>query len=84
MNDSSPLVDRLELILASFAAAGPGAAFDPVRVQELLSLVDREVSDQADDEFRSKGPYFRLNRKMYRQEYDLAPACQGTDVALAA
>lgn len=44
--------DRSDIVTASFAAGGPGAAFDPIRVQKLLFLVDREVSE------RVGGPYF--------------------------
>lgn len=44
--------DRSDIVAASFAAAGPRAAFDPVRAQKLLFLIDREVSE------RIGGPYF--------------------------
>ena len=43
---------RSDIVVASFAAAGRGTAFDPVRAQKLLFLVDREVSE------RIGGPYF--------------------------
>ena len=44
--------NRKDIVAAAFAAAGPGAAFDPIRVQALLFLMDRAVSD------RIGGPFF--------------------------
>ncbi len=44
--------NRSDIVTASFAAGGPGAVFDPIRVQKLLFLVDREVSE------RIGGPHF--------------------------
>lgn len=51
--------DRSDIVAASFAAAGPHAAFDPLRVQKLLFLVDREVSE------RIGGPYFDFRPYRY-------------------
>ena len=44
--------NRWEIVRAAFAADGPGVAFDPIRAQRLLFLMDREVSA------RIGGPYF--------------------------
>ena len=51
--------NRSDIVTASFAAGGPGAAFDPIRVQKLLFLVDREVSE------RIGGPYFHFRPYHY-------------------
>ena len=51
--------DRSDIVAASFAAAGPRAAFDPLRAQKLLFLVDREVSE------RIGGPYFDFRPHRY-------------------
>ncbi|MDE0103546.1 MAG: hypothetical protein OXN89_14315 [Bryobacterales bacterium] len=51
--------NRLEIVTASFAAGGPAVAFDPIRVQKLLFLVDREVSG------RIGGPYFDFRPYRY-------------------
>ena len=45
---------REDIVAAAFAAAGPGVAFDPIRVQKLLFLIDREVSE------RIGGPFFQF------------------------
>ena len=46
--------NRNDIVAAAFAAAEQGAAFDPIRVQKLLFLIDREVSD------RIGGPFFKF------------------------
>ena len=51
--------NRSDIVTASFAAGGPDAAFDPIRVQKLLFLVDREVSE------RIGGPYFHFRPYHY-------------------
>ena len=51
--------NRLDIVTASFAAGGPAVAFDPIRVQKLLFLVDREVSG------RIGGPYFDFRPYRY-------------------
>ena len=53
--------NREDILTAAFAAAGPGAAFDPIRVQKLLFLIDREVSE------RIGGPFFHF------RPYDYGP-----------
>ncbi len=47
------------ILAAAFAAAGAGAAFDPIRVQKLLFLIDREVSE------RIGGPFFHFRPYHY-------------------
>ena len=49
--------NREDIIAAAFAAAGPGAAFDPIRVQKLLFLIDREVSERIGGPFFDFRPY---------------------------
>ena len=49
--------NREDLLTAAFAAAGPGAAFDPIRVQKLLFLIDREVSERIGGPFFDFRPY---------------------------
>ena len=51
--------NREDILAAAFAAAGPGAAFDPIRVQKLLFLIDREVSE------RIGGPFFHFRPYHY-------------------
>lgn len=51
--------DRSDIVAAAFAAAGPHAAFDTLRVQKLLFLTDREVSE------RIGGPYFDFRPHRY-------------------
>ena len=51
--------NREDILTAAFAAAGPGAAFDPIRVQKLLFLIDREGSD------RIGGPFFHFRPYHY-------------------
>ncbi len=48
---------RSDIVTASFAAGGPGAAFDPIRAQNLLFLIDREVSDRIGGPFFDFRPY---------------------------
>lgn len=50
-----------EIIIAAMGAAGPRAAFDPVRIQKLLFLVDREIPDLVE------GPHFDF------KPYDYGP-----------
>ena len=50
-------LNQADVIAAAFAAAGPGAAFDPIRVQKLLFLIDREASDQIGGPFFDFQPY---------------------------
>ena len=52
-------IRRGEYILAALAAAGPGAALDLIRVQVLLFLIDRSVSD------RIGGPFFHFRPYVY-------------------
>ena len=49
--------DRSDTVTAAFAAGGPGAAYDPIRAQNLLFLVDREVSDRIGGPFFDFRPY---------------------------
>lgn len=51
--------NREDILAGAFAAAGPGAAFDPIRVQKLLFLIDREVSE------RIGGPFFHFQPYHY-------------------
>ncbi len=51
--------NREEIVAAAFAAAGPGVSFDPIRVQKLLFLIDRAVSD------RIGGPFFHFQPYHY-------------------
>ena len=44
--------DRSEVVLAAMAAGGVGTLFEPVRIQKLLFLIDREVPDAVG------GPHF--------------------------
>ena len=44
--------NRHDIVAAAFAAAGPGAEFDPLRAQKLLFLIDRVVSESIG------GPFF--------------------------
>lgn len=50
---------REEIVAAAFAAGGPGASFDPIRVQKLLFLIDRVVSE------RIGGPFFHFQPYHY-------------------
>lgn len=54
-------MSRPEIVIAVMGAAGPGAEFDPVRIQKLLFLVDREVPDLVG------GPHFDF------KPYDYGP-----------
>ena len=51
--------NREEIVAAAFAAAGSGASFDPIRVQKLLFLIDREVAE------RIGGPFFHFQPYNY-------------------
>ena len=51
--------NREEIVAAAFAAAGPGASFDLIRVQKLLFLIDRVVSE------RIGGPFFHFQPYHY-------------------
>ena len=51
--------NREDIVAAAFAAAGPGASFDPIRVQKLLFLIDRAVS------VRIGGPFFQFEPYHY-------------------
>ena len=44
--------DRAEVVLAAMAAGGVGTLFEPVRIQKLLFLIDREIPDAVG------GPHF--------------------------
>jgi len=48
---------REEIVAAAFAAAGLGASLDPIRVQKLLFLIDRVVSEQIGGPFFHFQPY---------------------------
>lgn len=54
-------MSRSQIIIAAMGAAGPCAAFDPVRIQKLLFLVDREVPNLVG------GPHFNF------KPYDYGP-----------
>ena len=45
---------RFDVVLAVMAAGGAGARYDPVRVQKLFFLIDREIPEFID------GPYFHF------------------------
>ena len=47
------------VLVAAFAAAGPGAVLDVIRVQVLLFLIDRVVAD------RIGGPFFQFRPYLY-------------------
>lgn len=51
--------NREEIVAAAFAAAGSEASFDPIRVQKLLFLIDRVVSE------RIGGPFFHFRPYHY-------------------
>ena len=51
--------NREDIVAAAFAASGPGASFDPIRVQKLLFLIDREVAE------RIGGPFFHFRPYHY-------------------
>ena len=46
--------NREDIVVVALAAAGPSAAFDPIRLQTLLFLIDQVVSE------RVGGPFFRF------------------------
>ena len=50
---------RSDIVTAAFAADGPGAAFDSIRAQQLLFLIDREVPE------RIGGPFFDFRPHQY-------------------
>ena len=68
--------NRSDIVTASFAAGGPGAAFDPIRVQKLLFLVDREVSERIGGPFFDFQPYHYgpFDADVYRVIDELATA----------
>lgn len=75
--------NREEIVAAAFAAAGPGASFDPIRVQKLLFLIDRVVSE------RIGGPFFHFQPYHYgpfdRAIYDvIGEMAAGGDVQINA
>ena len=51
--------NRRDIVAAAFAGAGSGAVYDPIRVQNLLFLIDRVVSD------RIGGPFFDFHPGPY-------------------
>ena len=74
--------NREDIVAAAFAAAGPSAAFDPIRVQKLLFLIDREVSE------RIGGPFFQFQPYHYgpfdRTIYDvIGKLVAGGDACIA-
>ena len=50
---------RFDIVLAAMSAGGTGARYDPVRVQKLFFLIDREISEFID------GPYFHFEPYHY-------------------
>jgi len=52
-------MQRSEMILAALAAAAEGVQFDPVRIQKLLFLIDREVAQYIG------GPHFDFQPCLY-------------------
>lgn len=50
---------RFQIMLAAMAAGGPEARYDPVRVQKLFFLIDREIPQYID------GPYFHFEPYHY-------------------
>ncbi len=48
---------RADIVAAAFAAADEGASFDPLRIQKLLFLIDREGSDPIGGPFFDFRPY---------------------------
>ena len=52
-------LNRRDIVAAALAGAGPGAAYDPIRVQNLLFLIDRVVAD------RIGGPFFDFKPGTY-------------------
>ncbi len=49
--------NRTDIVAAAFAAGGPGTAFDPLRAQKLLFLIDRVVADRIGGPFFNFEPY---------------------------
>ena len=68
--------DRSEVVLAAMAAGGVGTLFEPVRIQKLLFLIDREVPDAVG------GPHFDFRPYHYgpfdRAVYDTLDALNET------
>ena len=50
---------RFDIVLAALAAGGAGARYDPVRVQKLFFLIDREIPQYV------HGPYFHFEPHHY-------------------
>lgn len=50
---------RFDIVLAAMAAGGPEARYDPVRVQKLFFLIDREIPQYID------GPHFHFEPYHY-------------------
>ena len=74
-NDDHPAespFDRAEVVLAAMAAGGVGTLFEPVRIQKLLFLIDREIPDAVG------GPHFDFRPYHYgpfdRAVYDTLEA----------
>ena len=54
-------MNRQEILLAALSAGGRGVSYDPVHVQKLMFLIDREVAGDVD------GPHFNF------RPYDYGP-----------
>lgn len=52
-------MERSQVILAAMAAAGQGIQFDPVRIQKLIFLIEREAADHIG------GPHFDFQPYLY-------------------
>lgn len=50
-------MNRRETVLAALAAAGENATFEPVQVQKLLFLIDREAAHMVDGPHFAFAPY---------------------------
>ena len=49
---------REDIVLAAMAAGGEGARFDPVRIQKLLFVIDREVSIEGAPHFEFQAYHY--------------------------
>ncbi len=52
-------IERSDIVLMAMATCLPGTLFEPVRIQKLLFLIDREIPDLVD------GPHFRFRPYRY-------------------
>lgn len=82
-SSSHPVPQRAEIVLMAMAAGGRGTLFEPVRIQKLLFLIDREIAGVVG------GPHFDFRPYRYgpfdRAVFDELDALSRTgDVEIAA